>query len=359
VIIPDVFLRSFCQTSAYHGAKLMKDFPIIDLHCHLEGSINPEISYEILHRIGYPPANTRKEFFRKVRDFTPDWASFSEAVSLLDKCLIDRPSVTRVVSDIIERAVQKNVKILELSFAPREFQLQKPRTGNVDPFFEAVLDGVEAGSSGKEIAVGLKLLILPRHLSDEFRKAYGDVGDIIKKYRPHLIGADICTLDPIGEIGHSIGSVRRICNFVKDIGLRLSAHAGEFNDGRSIAQAITLGVDRIGHGIRIVGEKNLIEIVKENSIALEICPISNYRTGAIPEHEKHPLRKMLHLGMKVTINSDDQGVQNSGWRDDYELAKWEIGLTENEIRQCLKYSYEASFLDDKVKDKYGKYFTSP
>lgn len=335
---------------------LKPNFPIIDLHCHLEGSIDPQKSYEILHSIGHPQAQSREEFFKRVTGFEWGRYGFFSAVSLLDMCLIDRIAVIEVVSDIVTRAAEQNVKILEPTFALREFKLQKTKSGNLRPFTEAVLAGVETGIHNRDIAVGLRFIILTRHLTDEFHENYGDIRKIISEYRQHITGVDICSLDPLDEEQHDSFRLQELCEFVKESGLHLSAHAGEFLDAKPVEKAIDMGVERIGHGIRIVDDKEVLERVKAHNITLEVCPISNYRTGAIASDCEHPLRRLLREEVRVTINSDDQGVQNSNWRDDYDFAMKEIGLTEDEIRKCLRYSFEASFLSIEEKGKYSELF---
>ena len=109
--------------------------------------------------------------------------------------------------------------------------------------------------------------------------------------------------------------------------MHLSAHAGEFYDARPVEQALKLGVDRIGHGIRTIEDQRVMERVIEQGITLEVCPISNYKTGALAADVEHPLLRLLRAGVRVTINSDDQGVQGSSWRDDYDFAMRTIGLT--------------------------------
>jgi 8-oxo-dGTP pyrophosphatase MutT (NUDIX family) len=99
-----------------------------------------------------------------------------------------------------------------------------------------------------------------------------------------------------------------------------------------------------------------LEQVVAHNVTLEVCPISNYRTGALAPDREHPLRRLLRAGVRVTINSDDQGVQHSNWRDDYDFAAHEIGLTEREIGKCLRTSFEASFLAAKEKDEYCEFF---
>jgi adenosine deaminase len=327
--------------------------PIIDLHCHIEGSIAPDKSYEILHRIDHPLARDRETFMERVTAFKWEMGGFFGAISFLDRCMMDRAAVTEVVSDIVSRAAEQNVKILEPTFAPAEFRLREADTGDLRPFTEAVIAGVARGTHNRDIRVGLRMLVLPRHLTDAFCETYGDVQAHVAEYGQHLVGVDICTLDPINEVPHDSRRLRALCDWVKASGLHLSAHAGEFTDAAPVAQAVDLGVERIGHGIRIVDDPAVLERIVAQGITLEVCPISNYRTGALAPGQEHPLRRLLRAGVRVTINSDDQGVQNSSWRDDYDFAAREIGLTGGEIRHCLRTSFEASFLSAGEKKKYG------
>ena len=332
------------------------DYPIIDLHCHLEGSIDPHKSYEILHRVDYLLARDREAFIKGITGFESGWDGFGAAIHLLDRCMMDRATVIEVVSDIVARAAEQNVKILEPTFAPTEFKLREIDSGDLRPFTEAVIAGVERGVHNRDIAVGLRMLILPRHLTDAFCETYGDIQAHVAEYRHHLVGVDICTLDPIDQEGHDPHRLRALCDWVKASGLHLSAHAGEFFEAEPVAQAVDLGVERIGHGIRIIDDKEVLERVVAHNITLEVCPISNYRTGAIGPDQEHPLRRLLRAGVRVTINSDDQGVQDSNWRGDYDFAAHEIGLTEDEIRMCLRTSFEASFLSAEEKQRYGEFF---
>ncbi len=332
------------------------DYPIIDLHCHLEGSIDPQRSYEILQRAGYPLARDREAFFERVTGFESGWDGFGGAIHLLDRCMMDRATVIEVVADIVARAAEQNVKLLEPTFSPTEFKLQEAVSGDIRPFTEAVIAGVEMGAHNRDITVGLRMLILPRHLTDAFCESYGDVKEHVAEYRQHIVGVDVCTLDRIVQERHDPRRLRELCDFVKASDLHLSAHAGEFFDAEPVARALDLGVERIGHGIQIAGDEEVLERVKAHGVTLEVCPISNYRTGALAPGCEHPLGKLLRAGVRVTINSDDQGVQSSNWRDDYRFAVDEIGLTEDEVRQCLRYAYEASFLSAEEKEKYGTLF---
>jgi adenosine deaminase len=337
------------------------EFPIIDLHCHIEASIDPDRSFDILHRAGHPLAHEQQAFVERITGYQWGWDGFEAAIQLLDRCLMDRATVTEVVSDIVARAAAQNVVILEPTFAPGEFKGRATASGDLAPYTEAVIAGIEKGKHNRDIAVGLRMLIVPRHLTNTFDETYGDIRAHVAAYRQHLVGVDLCSLDWTRAAAARAGAyesrrLQAFCNWGKASGLHLSAHAGEFFDAAPVARAIDLGVERIGHGIRIVDDPAVLERVVAQGITLEVCPISNYRTGAIAPDQEHPLGRLLRAGVRVTINSDDQSVQNSSWRDDYDFAKREIGLTEGEIRQCLRTSFEASFLSAAEKERYAALF---
>ena len=87
--------------------------PLIDLHCHIEASIDPDKSFDILHRTGHPQARERAAFMEQVIGYESGWENFLSAISLLDRCMMDRATVIEVVSDIVARAAAQNVVILE------------------------------------------------------------------------------------------------------------------------------------------------------------------------------------------------------------------------------------------------------
>jgi adenosine deaminase len=221
---------------------------------------------------------------------------------------------------------------------------------------EVFLTAVNTSARQHNMAVGLTMLLLPIHFSDPFQQANGDINQIILRYRDHITGVDLCTLDFLDRFPDPEHQLPEVCETVKGSGLHLSAHAGEFYDARPVEMAIELGAERIGHGIRIIHDKQVMKKVIDHEITLEVCPISNYKTGALKADAKHPLRELLQAGVRVTINTDDQGVQGTTWGDDYTFASETLGLTKEEIKSCLKNSFEASFLPPARKEVHRDLF---
>jgi adenosine deaminase len=354
-------------------ARLMPDrtgaeeapLPLIDLHCHLEGAIDPNLSFEILCESGHPAARRRDEFLQRVTSFRPDYSQFSAALHLLELCLMNRQTVIDAVADVVERAAAQGVKIFEPTFAPGEFK-QGVTSSNLRPYTEAVIDGLERGSRGRDIAVGLRMAIVSRHLNEEFRRTYGDIGRHVEEYRAHIAGVDLCGLDRMTEglraqwgtpaVKWDLDWTRDLSIRVRELGLHLSAHAGEFVSAEAVQWALDMGVERIGHGIQSYSNPETLDRLLDSEVTLEVCPISNYRSGAVGRGQPHPLRALLSRGVAITINTDDPGVQGSNWTGEYRFAQKQLGLTNAEVRQCLRNSWRASFLPDSERHRYAHFF---
>lgn len=316
----------------------------------MEGSIDPDLSFDIQHPRG---SDLEREAFRtRITCFEPGYDMFSAAIHLLENCLQNRAAVVRVTADLVARAAEQGVAIFEPTFAPGEFRNARP-SGRLQPYTEAILEGIECGCRGREIRVVPRMLVVSRHLTDSFRSTYGDIRSHVDEYRKHIVGVDLCGLDRMTpEFRATFGRhsvqwdfrwLRDFCSHVRSVGLRLTAHAGEFSSPEPIRWAVNLGAERIGHGIQAAGHLDLEAALIERSITLEVCPLSNYRTGAVALGAAHPLKRLLKAGVPVTINTDDPSVQNSDWRGEYEFAKSHLGLSEADISRCIQNAVRASF----------------
>ena len=112
-----------------------------------------------------------------------------------------------------------------------------------------------------------------------------------------------------------------------------------------------MGVERIGHGLSIALDDELLEVLAHKQIPVEICMTSNLRTGAIPELKNHPVRRFFDEGLMITLNTDDPAMFQTTLNKEYEIAQLELGFTEEHLRELARNSFEASFLpvDKKVR----------
>jgi adenosine deaminase/aminodeoxyfutalosine deaminase len=129
----------------------------------------------------------------------------------------------------------------------------------------------------------------------------------------------------------------------RDRGLRLLSHAGETTDASSVWEALEIGAERIGHGIRAIDDPRLVAHLAEKKIPLEICITSNIRTGAVASLKEHPVRRLYDAGVPIILNTDDPALFDCTLTGEYELARKEFGFTEQELASLRKNSFSYSF----------------
>jgi adenosine deaminase len=134
-------------------------------------------------------------------------------------------------------------------------------------------------------------------------------------------------------------------------GLHITVHAGEASGAESVRDAITLlGANRIGHGIHCIENSEVVQMLYRRNIALEVCPTSNFQTGAVLGLTAHPLNDLFGLRLKVTINTDDPSVSDTTLTDEYLVAVRAIGLQKRLIFRALRNAIESAFIPDEERD---------
>ena len=135
-------------------------------------------------------------------------------------------------------------------------------------------------------------------------------------------------------------------------GLKTTIHAGEFGDAKSMQTAIkTCKVNRIGHGVAAIQCPNTIAMLKDLNIPLEICPSSNIKLGLFPSIDKHPIKKLLELGVDISINSDDPPFMNTEIGREYDLVQKSFHFDNEEINNITRMAIKHAFIDDAIKEE--------
>lgn len=130
-------------------------------------------------------------------------------------------------------------------------------------------------------------------------------------------------------------------------GLALTLHAGEWSGAANVGIAIEqIGVERIGHGVRVMEDMDVARLARDRGIVFEVCPTSNYQSGVIPDLNAHPLPAMLAAGLTVTVNTDDPGVSRITLSDEYQLACNILGLSLDQLRGCVLAAAKGAFLPE-------------
>lgn len=145
------------------------------------------------------------------------------------------------------------------------------------------------------------------------------------------------------EAGGSALLFRDVFAFARDNGMRLTCHAGETTGAESVWQALEIGAERIGHGIRAMEDPALVRHLAARKIPLEISLTSNVRTGAVSSYREHPVRKMFDAGVPLILNTDDPALFGADLVGEYEIAMREFGFDQNQLRTLAQNSLDYRF----------------
>ena len=310
-----------------------------DIHCHLEACFRHQTLIEIGDRVGLPvPADV--DTFKRDYLVADQKENLAEMIAGFDRVRalwFDREAITRLTKEAVEDAAAQNVRLIELRYSP-DF-IQNGRNISFEAIHGAILDGIN--SANADIAVGLIGIIRRTLPLAEAQK----VADFITANADSFVGIDLADQ----ELDYPGREFAQLFRKAKARGLGITIHAGEISVEESrinVRDAIEqMAADRIGHGLHIINDPDLIQLVIDNDITLELCPTSNLLTGSIPAIEDHPFKKLMDAGVKTTINTDDPSLFAIDWNSEYALAKDSLGLTPADIDQCIDNAKAASFVN--------------
>lgn len=323
--------------------EMISKLPKIELHRHIEGAFHVPTLYDMAQKNNLDFPTDRAEFaeaMRFPRDAEPNFALFLS--KFYNKWYNDLDDVHTVVyNSMLNIDDHENLFYTEVRFNPFHYCINKgfDPAETLNTFLQAARAAIK--DSKKNINL---LLTINRGFYDELH--YIEVfKDLIKK----VDFAGIVGIDLAGdEVNFPPEKFGRFFDYIHaELGYPITIHAGEVTDAGQIRTAIdTLHAKRIGHGVKLIDDAALLAQVKEQRIALELCPISNYQTGANPIYASHPIKQLFNDGVLVTLNSDDPTVQGTTLNDDYMICHQHLGFGLPEFKQLNLNSIEASFLSD-------------
>jgi adenosine deaminase len=244
----------------------------------------------------------------------------------------------KLISDaVFNDLTNQNVKYAEIFISPSLFR----KNLQTQEIVEAIASSVQTNT---KIKINLIVDLVRDYGQNEMRTLH-EVNEV-----KHL-----------GIIGIGIGGTEHkyppelfinIFNQAREYGFRTTAHAGEAAGPESIWKAIKdLKVDRIGHGTKAVEDPELLDYISINKIPVELCPLSNLRTGVIESFEKHPFLTYLKKGIPISINTDDPKMFGNTLAEEYEQLMITFQLTFNEVVSIIRDSIQTTWLDEKAKTK--------
>jgi len=319
------------------------DYPLVELHRHLDGNVRLETILDIGLAHDLPlPSNTLEGLrpYVQVTEAKPSILDFFNKFEWLVAVMLDYESCRRIAYENVEDARNEGIDYIELRFSPW-FMSERYK---LDPagVVEAVVDGVQAGVKDFGIKANL-------------------IGIISRTYGPEtcmyelealLTQKDaIIALDLAGDESHFPGELF-IEHFKKarNAGWHSDPHAGEDAGPQSVWQAVRdLGAERLGHAVAAVQDAELMDYLAEHQIGVESNLTSNVQTSTVPSYAAHPLKTFLQNGIRATINTDDPGISAVTISHEYDVAAPQAGLTSEQILQAQKNALECAFLSKQEK----------
>jgi adenosine deaminase len=325
-------------TPARSRDALIAALPKAELHLHIEGSLEPEMLFALAARNGVAIPFSTVEDVRRAYSFG-NLQDFLDIYYQGMAVLLTRRDFFDLTTAYLERAHADNVRHVEIFFDPQG------HTGRGIPIatvVEGILDALAEGEARLGISHRLILCFL-RHLDEEAAFA------TLHEAEPWLDRIAGVGLDS-SELGHPPEKFTRVFAAARARGLRLVAHAGEEGPPAYVAEALdVLGVDRIDHGNRALEDPMLTARIAEKRITLTVCPLSNLKLCVIAAMVQSPVRRMLELGIRATINSDDPAYFGGYVGANYNAVAEALDLSAAEIVTLARNSFEGAFLDPETR----------
>jgi len=308
--------------------------PKAELHLHLEGAIPVPTLWELIeHHGGDPLIKTEAQL---VDWFTyQDFAHFMETWNWMNGFLRTYDDFTFASEAVARHLVAQNIIYAESFFSPSDF-----RDHGLEP--QGIAEAIRAGLDRVD---GVEIALIVDLVRDRGPEGTAQTLAAIKEVSAQtgIIGIGIGGF----EAAHPPEQFADVYNDARDAGFRLTAHAGEEAGPESVWGALlTLGAERIGHGVRSIEDPLLVDYLVDRQIPLEVCPTSNLRTGVVAHWDQHPVGRLIDAGVRVTINTDDPAMFDTNLAEEFSILEGQFGLDDAAIKRLSLAVVESSWADE-------------
>lgn len=329
------------------------DIPKTEIHCHLEGAIRTQTIIDIAREYNISlPAYEVDELDKhvKVLDQMRDLQAVLEAFDIFQRSITSPAVFERIAWELFEDCAKQNIKLFEVRFSP-DWAFHGHDL-DWDACLEGLLRAQERAEKEFDMAIGIIAITSRSMGADSCVKTV----DWAIRHRDHIQAVDLADGEMIYPMQDFIKPILK----AKDAGLKVTIHSGEDTPASYVIETVeNFKPDRIGHGIHSIEDMRAVEMLIERGVTLEVNPWSNYLTNSVPTIEAHPLKKLYDLGVRVTINSDDPEVLETNVNNEYRIAHEVLGMSMEEIGECNRVAFEASFIDAAKRQRiWDKYFVN-
>jgi len=321
--------------------EFINGIPKAELHLHIEGTFEPQLMFDIAKRndISIPFASVQEiqkaYAFDCLQDFLDIYYQGAQV-------LIHKQDFYDLTFSYLKKCAEQNVLHTEIMFDPQTHTERGVA-------FETVIDGIYSACSDAQKEFGISSFLIMsylRHLSED--EAFKTLKQSIP-FKNHIkaIGLDS------SEKGNPPSKFEKVFKASVEQGYIALAHAGEEGDADYVWEALDLlKIKRIDHGNNSLQDAKLVAEIIKRDMALTVCPLSNKALQVVPDLNDHPLKKMMDMGLKVTVNSDDPAYFGGQVNQNYIEIQKALKLSKKDIYELAKNSFTYSLLDKNKKNAY-------
>ena len=322
--------------------QFIRAMPKVELHVHLEGSIQPETLLTLAERnhiaLPYATAAGLRDWY-VFRSFP----HFVEIYITISNCLKTANDIELIAREFLAGQAAQNIKHSEVTYTAYTIY----KLCGIE--FADQLAALNRARAWAQETLGVDMTLT----LDIAREIKPEQGMVTADWAIAAHGNGVSALGLGGyEVGNPPEKFSAAFQHAQQAGLPAVPHAGETEGSSSIWGALrTLNATRIGHGVGAIQDPTLLAYLRAHQIPLEVCPTSNVRLGVAPSIAQHPIQQLLDAGIYVTLNSDDPPMFNTTLTDEYLLCAeafgWDAAMCENLSLNALR----ASFLPHERKNE--------
>lgn len=313
----------------------------VELHCHLDGSLNIDSVQEMLKEQGI---TYEREELRKKLEVEPDCTSLTEYLEKFELplwCLQTKEGLRRAAYELLRDVAAEGVRYIEVRFAP---MLSTEKGLTCREVIASVVEGLKAGEREYGVFASAIVCAMRHHSLEQNMQMLTEARE--------FVGKGVCALDLAGdESAFPTSLFRSLFIQANEWGIPFTIHSGECGSVDNIREAIELGAKRLGHGIALEKSPELRRLCREKGIGIEMCPTSNFQTKAVDTFESYPLKQFMEEGLLVSIHTDNRTVSGTTMAQEEKLVKEYLQISDEMLLQCTKNAIQTAFVSDEIKDE--------
>ena len=324
-------------------AKFIREVPKTELHLHIEGTLEPELMFDLAKRNGIKIPYSNVNEVKSAYNFS-NLETFLNIYYEGSKVLINEKDFFDLTWSYAVKCREDNIVHTEIFFDPQAHLSRGVK-------FETIINGINNAllKANKEFGLTYKIIMcFLRHLDE---KSAFKVLDQAIEHKDKIIAVGLDS----SEKGNPPSKFKNVFKKAIKEGFLTVAHAGEEGPPEYIWEAINLlEVKRIDHGVQCLKDEKLTKELIKKQIPLTVCPLSNVKLCVFKNLKEHNLKDLLNAGLMVMVNSDDPAYFGGYLNDNLVKSQAALNLSKNELKTLIINSFKSSFLSEEKKMQWIK-----